>query len=163
MRRRLTPRRARARHLIGLLAGAQTSDRALLDATTELAVCVVDAHSTEDPARPRLAFDYRIRRAIRVATADSNRVATVEDMLAASELSRSRFFELFRDCMGTTPQIFLDAHAADIAIAALVESDKPIARLARDLGFANADGFTRLVRRATGLTPRDFRRAAVRL
>lgn len=155
--------RANLSRLTRLLAGVHSSDRALLDATMELAAGVVDAHATAHPATPRLAFDYRIRRAIQIATADPGRVATVEDMVAASDLSRSRFFELFRDCVGATPHVVIDAHAGDAAIAALANSNDAVALVARNLGFANADGFTRIVRRATGLTPRDFRRAAVRL
>jgi AraC family transcriptional regulator len=155
--------RASLRRLTGLLVGLQPSDRGLLDATMDLAACVVDAHATAHPAPQRLAFDFRIRRAVQIATADPHRIATVDAMLAASDLSRSRFFELFRDCVGVTPHVFVDAHAGDLAIAALANSDDAVARVARDLGFANPDGFTRIVRRATGLTPRDFRRAAVRL
>jgi AraC family transcriptional regulator len=155
--------RAHLRRVTGLLGDVRSTDRSLFDATTDLAACVVDAHATQGPARPRLAFDYRIRRAIRVATANTERVATVADMIAVSEMSRSRFFELFEDCVGATPQVFLDAHAGEMVVMALAETDVTIGRLALKLGFANPDGFTRLVRRATGLTPRDFRRAASRL
>lgn len=154
--------RGLAERLAALIGDPASGDAAIAETTSAFAAAVLDAHARPaDSGGP--AFDYRIRRAIQIAAREPTRAVTVEAMLEASELSRSRFFELFRACVGATPQIFLDARADDVAIAALARSDAPIAQMARDLGFANADGFSRLVRRATGLTPRDFRRAAVRL
>ncbi|MFN8759424.1 MAG: helix-turn-helix domain-containing protein [Tagaea sp.] len=95
--------------------------------------------------------------------ADPKRVATVEEMLAASELSRSRFFQLFRECTGLTPQMYIDAHTIETAIDALTRNDKPISRLARELGYGTPERFARYIRRMTGVGPRDFRRAAIRI
>lgn len=154
--------RAMADRLAAVIADPASPDHAITAATSDLANGVIEAYATPtDAAGP--AFDYRIRRAIQIAAADPKRVATVEEMLAASELSRSRFFQLFRECTGLTPQMYIDAHTIETAIDALTRNDKPISRLARELGYGTPERFARYIRRMTGVGPRDFRRAAIRI
>ncbi|MCM0021829.1 MAG: helix-turn-helix domain-containing protein [Tagaea sp.] len=80
-------------------------------------------------------------------------------MLAASRLSRSRFFELFGECLGMAPQEYLDALMLETVLDALGAGKTQIGKLAAALGFANPDGFTRFVRREIGITPRAYRKA----
>lgn len=156
-----TALRERAERLAEKIADPASPDSAIDAAATDFAAGVLDAHAA--PAAPGgPAFDYRIRRAIQAA-ADPRRMASVEDMLAASELSRSRFFQLFRECTGLTPQMYIDAYAVQSAVDALTQNSKPVARVARELGYGSPERFARYVRRMTGVGPRDFRRAAVRI
>jgi AraC family transcriptional regulator len=109
------------------------------------------------------AFDYRIRRAIQTIGVDPAKPPSVDDLIAASDLSRSRFFQLFRECTGLTPQMYIDAHAIEAALDALTRGGKPVARIAREAGLGSPERFARYVKRMTGLGPREFRRAALRL
>ncbi|MFM7344705.1 MAG: helix-turn-helix domain-containing protein [Tagaea sp.] len=153
--------RERAERLAAKIADPASPDSAIDAAATEFAAGVLDAYAAPAPAGGP-AFDYRIRRAIQAA-ADPRRMATVEDMLAASELSRSRFFQLFRECTGLTPQMYIDAYAVEAAVDALTQTSKPVARVARELGYGSPERFARYVKRMTGVGPRDFRRAAIRI
>lgn len=156
--------RLRAERLASVIADPASPDSEIAAAVTEFADGVLDAYAV--PAPPGgPAFDYRIRRAIQVVAggAGSCGAASVEDMLAASELSRSRFFQLFRECTGLTPQMYIDAQAVQSAIDALTQTAKPVACVARELGYGSPERFARYIKRMTGVGPRDFRRAAVRL
>jgi AraC-like DNA-binding protein len=104
-------------------------------------------------------LDFRLRHAIeRAHTAPEH--LTVDDMVATSGLSRSRFFELFTGGMGLPPQAFLDALLLFRALDELPLSRKPVAEIGRQLGFAVPDTFTRFVAREVGLTPRALRKVA---
>lgn len=154
--------RGRAERLAALVVAPGAADAAIAAAAADFAADVLDAHAAPvDSGGP--AFDYRIRRAIQAVSGDPSRPATVDGMLAASELSRSRFFQLFRECTGLTPQMYIDAHALEATIDALTRTDAPIADVARALGFGAAERFARYVKRMTGLGPRDLRRAAIRI
>lgn len=109
------------------------------------------------------AFDFRIRRAIQTIGLDPAKPPSVDDLIAASDLSRSRFFQLFRECTGLTPQMYIDAHAVEPALDALTRGGRPVARIAREAGLGSPERFARFVKRMTGLGPREFRRAALRL
>ena len=108
-------------------------------------------------------FDYRIRRAIQTIGVDPAKPPSVDDLIAASDLSRSRFFQLFRECTGLTPQMYIDAHAIEPALDALTRGGRPVARIAREAGLGSPERFARYVKRMTGLGPREFRRATLRL
>ncbi|MFM7344704.1 MAG: helix-turn-helix domain-containing protein [Tagaea sp.] len=133
--------------------------RAFDDAATSLATALLDGHASADVPGPARALDFRVRRAVELAAARPGRRVRVEDLLAATGLSRSRFFELFGECLGMAPQEYLDALTLEAALDALSAAKTPIGKLAGELGFANADGFTRFVRREIGVTPRDYRKA----
>jgi AraC-like DNA-binding protein len=167
-RRGVDPQRPFAR-VVGPLASdlrarfrqAADADGARAFATTAegLATALLDAHASPDAPRTTRAMDYRIRRAIDLAATRPGRRISVDDMLAASRLSRSRFFELFGECLGMAPQAYLDALALEATLDALGSADTAIGKLSRALGFSNPDGFTRFVRREVGVTPRDYRKA----
>lgn len=101
--------------------------------------------------------DFRVRRAVDRARATPE-LFSVDQMVAISGLSRSRFFELFTAGMGLPPQAFLDALLLFRALDELPLSRTPVAEIGRLLGFAVPDTFTRFVAREVGLTPRALRK-----
>jgi AraC family transcriptional regulator len=154
--------RGRAERLAALIGDPASAENEIALSVAAFASAIVDTYAT--PASSvGPAFDFRIRRAIQAAAAEPGRVASVDDMLVASDLSRSRFFQLFRECTGLTPQMYIDAHQVEAAIEALTRSGKPIVRIARELGHTSPERFARYIRHMTGIGPRDFRRAAVRI
>jgi AraC-like DNA-binding protein len=149
--------RVGAASLAGLLETGQTGDDAARDLARTLASGLLDAYGV--PAAPRKgpALDFRVRHAIeRARTAPE--FFSVDDMIAISGLSRSRFFELFTAGLGLPPQAYLDSLLLFRAADALLYSKKPVASVGKELGFDVPDTFTRFVGRQLGLTPRAYRR-----
>lgn len=111
------------------------------------------------PLRPdqRLARDLA-RRLARPETAAQG-IAAQAEALAVTPT------HLTRACQRAAGQSASDlrrgrlAHAARVA---LVESDRPAAQIAADLGFASAAYFTRFIQNQTGRTPSQLRREAAR-
>jgi AraC-like DNA-binding protein len=120
---------------------------------------MVACFAVPDAPRKGPALDFRLQHAVeRARTAPE--FFSVDDMVAISGLSRSRFFELFTAGMGLPPQAFLDALLLFRAMDELRRSRKPVAELGRELGFAVPDTFTRFINREIGLTPRAVRKIA---
>ena len=83
----------------------------------------------------------------------------VERMAAELHVSGSRLHALFKRELDTTPQAWLAELRLRQVIAALADSDTPIATLAVEGGWSDQTTLTRAMRRATGQTPAAFRRA----
>lgn len=143
--------------LATMLAERNFDANAARELARTLAASLLDAYGEPEGAAKAAALDFRLRHAIdRARTAPEH--FTVDDMVAISGLSRSRFFELFTAGMGLPPQAFLDALLLFRAGIALPYSKKPIAEIGRDLGFKVPDTFTRFVTREIGMTPRAYRK-----
>jgi AraC family transcriptional regulator len=107
--------------------------------------------------------DFRIRKAldfIKHAPVANPSVALVAAQVG---LSRSRFFEQFRSCMGVTPQHYIDWVRMSQAVRLLGASDKPLADIAAELGFEEHSHFTRFFAQHMGVPPSEFRRHSVNL
>lgn len=107
--------------------------------------------------------DFRIRKALDFIKHTSLRNPTVAEVASQVGLSRSRFFEQFRRCMGVSPQHYVDWVRMSHAIQLLGTSDKPLAEIASELGFEEHSHFTRFFAQHMGVPPGDFRRRSVML
>lgn len=83
---------------------------------------------------------------------------TTPQLAALCHVSESYFRVLFRESVGTTPLAWLTRMRMLAAAEALRESDKPIAAIAADTGYADLSAFNRQFKRFYGLAPRDYRR-----
>lgn len=156
----LTPSlRAASTALATLIEPGDRDAAAAREMALALAAALLDAYAGTGTADDAPIPDARLRDAIARARATPERVS-VDDMVAISGLSRSRFFELFTAGMGLPPQAFLNALLLFRAMISLPDSNKPVAAVGRDLGFAVPDTFTRFVARELGLTPRAYRKLA---
>jgi AraC-like DNA-binding protein len=70
--------------------------------------------------------------------------------------------DLFRLTMGESFTRYLKRQRTDTAVTMLKHTDKPIADIASALGFSDQFSFSHFFKRATGLSPRDFRPTLVR-
>ncbi|MGX1101426.1 AraC family transcriptional regulator [Amorphus sp. MBR-141] len=102
--------------------------------------------------------DGRIRRALEVLELTSPDSVDMDLLIRESRLSRSRFFELFRQTLGITPQVYRNALRTNAATAALAHRCTSLKELALDLGFADQAHFTRFLRGHLGITPGEYRR-----
>ncbi|NYH19297.1 helix-turn-helix transcriptional regulator [Paraburkholderia bryophila] len=87
--------------------------------------------------------------------------STIDDIASEAGLSRTRLFALFRDQLNTTPQVFWSAIRLEEAIRKLMTGDVPLISVAHELGFSAASNFSRFFKEHTGVSPSDYRRAAL--
>jgi AraC family transcriptional regulator len=107
--------------------------------------------------------DFRIRKALDFIKHAPVANPSVAEVASQVGLSRSRFFEQFRRCMGISPQHYIDWVRMSHAIRLLGASDKPLADVAAELGFEEHSHFTRFFAQHMGVPPSEFRRHSVNL
>ncbi|AOY02395.1 AraC family transcriptional regulator [Jeongeupia sp. USM3] len=96
-----------------------------------------------------------LRRRVEATPGEDWSVARMADEVG---LSASRLHALFRAETGQTPQAWLSGLRLRAVQDALLGSDRPIAQLALDAGYADQSALTRAMRLATGETPAAYRR-----
>jgi AraC family transcriptional regulator of arabinose operon len=84
---------------------------------------------------------------------------TVDRMAEVAGLSTSRFGHLFRDETGISPREFLETVRLEEAKRLLAESALAIGAISREIGFADEFYFSNRFRRATGVSPSEYRRS----
>ncbi|KQZ59208.1 transcriptional regulator [Lysobacter sp. Root559] len=115
-----------------------------------------DARAMHAQARDR-------RRAIEAALwldAHAHEAVDLERTAASVGLSAFHFLRLFSAVLGVTPHQYLLRARLRRAVPLLADASRPITEVAYDSGFADLSNFVRTFRRAAGVSPRGFRRAA---
>ena len=105
-------------------------------------------------------FDPRIGRVLDFICRHLDRSLPVEELARQCNLSESRFAHLFRQQMEMTPAQFVERQRIERASEMLEHTGYPISEIARQVGFENAFYFSRRFKKATGQSPRDYRRLA---
>ncbi len=157
----------RARPIIEAIPSQQPADRlfrlmellALLAADAEavpIAGPGADRRKVESPDRARIerVLDY-------LHTNYRERIA-VRDLADVAALSPSGFHRFFRRHTQLTVTDYVAQLRVGQACALLVNSERPIAHIADEVGYANLANFNRQFRALKGLTPREFRRSFAR-
>jgi len=102
-------------------------------------------------------MDHRIRKALDIIQIRKGRKISLDTVAETVALSRSHFFKLFKDCVGTSPLHVVDCSRMESAVRMLGETDKPIAQLAHALGFSTQGHFTRFFVRHLFIPPSSYR------
>ena len=84
----------------------------------------------------------------------------LEDSAAVAGYSPFHFLRLFRQVVGVTPHQYLIQCRLKRAARRLAEPDGSVTEIAYDAGFGDLSNFVRSFRRAAGMSPGAFRRAA---
>ncbi len=84
----------------------------------------------------------------------------IDELARKARLSSSLFAARFKQMTGLPPSHFLIACRLEEAKRQLVLTDKPLTRIALDLGFCAPQHFSTHFKRAFGLTPRAWRNRA---
>ena len=105
-------------------------------------------------------IDSRIRRAITAMRQAAGHGIDLESVRREVSLSRSRFYEQFRACVGISPGLYADGLLLENAIEALMSTDRPLGAIALDLGFAAQGHFSRFFKAKVGFSPSQYRRGA---
>lgn len=106
-----------------------------------------------------LGVDHRIRKAVRLMRADRNKLLDLNELASEVGLSRSRFYQQFRSCVGVSPRVYLDTLCCEFAIDLLANQDLTLAEISEQLGFNAQAHFTRFFKSKTGVAPSNFRQA----
>lgn len=106
-----------------------------------------------DPVRARID---RVLEHLHRHYADAIRI---DDLAGIAALSASGVQRLFQRHMDMSISAYIAQLRTGAAAALLVGSDKPIAAVAREVGYESMANFDRQFRRARGVTPRAFRRS----
>ena len=133
-------------------------DEAALAFAARFAAVVDDDAPSREPTR---AADRR--RAVQSALwieAHAEQELNLQQLAAHCGLSAYHYLRLFAQALGVTPHQYLVRSRLRAAARRLAEGDQPITEIALDSGFADLSNFVRSFRRAAGVSPRAFRRAA---
>jgi AraC family transcriptional regulator len=83
---------------------------------------------------------------------------TIEDMARAAGMSAAHFSRLFKAALGDSPYQFVMEYRVEQA-RKMLAGDRPLIDVALACGFADQPHFTRIFKRLTGRTPREYRAA----
>jgi len=152
--------------VLGELAQAAVegrSDLGLDEVGMQFAHRFVDLVEGRDAPRPGAAPARDRRRAVDAAmwiAEGSHEDIGLEQAAAEAGLSAFHFLRLFSQVLGVTPHQYLVRSRLRHAARLLADGDRPVTEIALDVGFADLSNFVRTFRRAAGVSPGDFRRAA---
>jgi AraC family transcriptional regulator len=114
-------------------------------------------------ARPRGGLaPGSLRRVIDYIEADLSRPFKIEGLARVAGVSPRHFMRTFQESVGQTPLRFVHRLRVERAKQFLLDSHRTATEVALNCGFSHAQHFSTAFKKATGMTPSDFRNAAVR-
>ena len=103
---------------------------------------------------------YQVRRAIEHLGDNFSKPFNLDQLAAASGLSKYHLERVFKQATGLTPHNYALMLRVERAKGLLASTAEPIAEIAADLRFAHQSHFTNVFKRLTGMTPRGYRLAS---
>jgi AraC family transcriptional regulator len=116
---------------------------------------LADGHRLLRAERP---MDARVVHAIRLIRMSAAQNPNLDDIARRVGLSRSRFFEQFKLCVGASPQQYLDWERMALATRMLAQPNTSVAQVSDQLEFSAPSHFARFFVQHIGLAPREFKR-----
>jgi AraC-like DNA-binding protein len=143
---------------------AAGASEALEVSMRQLLMSLADTY-VDDATRRRFhlreqAMDARIVRAALLLGEGLATTPSATEVAGTVGLSRSRFFEQFKQCIGVSPQQYVDWARMTLA-RRLLATDRSVAQVAGELGFATPGSFSRFFTQHLGVTPIEFKTGAV--
>jgi AraC family transcriptional regulator len=151
-----------SRVALSMTAGVELSETDREPLLRDLARAIATAYADGSFSRQSLLaerpMDARVVRAIKLLRELAAANPSLDDIASRVGLSRSRFFEQFKNCVGASPQQYLDWERMKIATRKLSDPEAAISQVSDELGFSAPSHFARFFSQHIGLTPSDFRR-----
>jgi AraC-like DNA-binding protein len=104
--------------------------------------------------------DRLVARALALMHARPAHPWTVEDLARQVGMSRSGLAQRFTDLLGVPPMQYLAQWRLQLAALQLRAADRPLARVAEDVGYESEAAFNRAFKREFGVPPATWRRSA---
>jgi len=139
---------------VGQLPGAEAFAMNAL----ERALLWCDRVNPQSAGQP---VDDRVQKAIDHLTDHLAAPHTVDELAAHVSLSPSRFSHLFREQVGITPMQLLERLRVERAKQMLEQTAQPIQTIAHRVGYDSPFYFSLRFKKATGQSPRAYRRSVV--
>jgi len=146
-------------------AGAAFTGNTYEPMVRDLVLAITDAYADPDMRttfhRRDRPMDGRISRSLALIKAEAAANPSVDDVASRVGLSRSRFFEQFKACIGASPQQYLDWARMALATRMLGSTAMSVADVSHELGFSAPSHFTRFFSQHMGVPPSDFKRGVI--
>lgn len=148
--------------LMGLLGRCrQPTDRLFVDGMrTALAAHLLGTYALDRwrPPSPAPSLDpKRLKRVLDFIEARLASDISLEDLAAEACLSPFHFSRLFRDATDLSPHRYVTERRVQAAREKLALNHSALVEIALDCGFGSQANFIRVFRKATGLTPGQYR------
>lgn len=115
----------------------------------------------ENVFRQSRGVDFRIRKSLRIMADMDFSETSLMEVSKVIGLSRAHFFRMFRDQIGVTPNVYMNALRMEKAIDRLLMTSDTVADIGHDLGFSSQASFSRFFTTNGVLAPSDYRRSVV--
>ena len=139
--------------------GAASATRGLLDAL--FAFALREIAERESPSGvsgwQHAIADRPIRQVLSLMHCNLGHGWTLEELGQQAGLSRSALAERFRSAMGDTPLNHLRTLRMQKAMQLLSETRQTLEQIALAVGYQDAFGFSKVFKRTTGYSPKEFR------
>lgn len=129
----------------------------------ELLACVAQAATAQEQAQAASgsgASQQLAAQAYRFVRQHYGEPLTLESVAQALFVSRTRLAAVFKEETGTTLGCALRAVRAEAACRLLAQTDRPVADVARAVGYARHSSFAEAFKAQTGCSPSQWRRQA---
>jgi AraC family transcriptional regulator len=103
----------------------------------------------------------RVRRVLDYISAHVADEITLADLAGVACLSTFHFARMFTRAMGVPPHRYVSHVRLENAMADIVAGRLPLAEIASNARFSSQTSFARAFRRATGMTPGEYRRRGI--
>lgn len=113
---------------------------------------------TEGADGPDRTIPPGVRRALAYVDEELDRPITVQDLIKASEMSPTQFYDAFAVAVGTSPKDYILRAKIARARILLAEPDRKITDVCYRLGFSSSQHFAEVFRRYEGRSPSEYRR-----
>jgi AraC family transcriptional regulator len=145
---------------------AETAAGRMLVETSALALAARLAHSYAEPLsvrRQRVSShrldQIRLHRVLDHIAEHLDENITVTQLASVACLSPFHFARMFRASMGIAPHRYVSQQRLERAMVLLAEGKQPLSDIALSSQFSSQASFNRAFRRATGMTPGEYRRS----
>jgi AraC-like DNA-binding protein len=146
------------RELSDQALGATSASHGLLDALFAFALReIAERESLVTPGWPHAIADRPIRQVLTLMHGNLSHGWTLDELGQRVGLSRSALAERFRMTMGDTPLNHLRTLRMQKAIQLLSDTRHTLEQIAAAVGYQDAFGFSKVFKRTTGQSPRQFR------
>lgn len=110
-------------------------------------------------AHPRVwTHDERMKRVLEFIHSNIGESIDVDKLSSVANVTKPHFIRIFKREFGVSPIQYINSKKVEQAQLLLFTTDKAVKEVAYTLGFSDQNYFIRMFRKATGITPKEYRK-----